>query len=77
MRGSHSARTQDNFLTCDGKFLATAFHFDTNGFTPSKMMRCTMQSGLIVRFQPTGLAQIAQGGTPANAALLQVLARCQ
>ncbi len=32
MRGSNSARTQDNFLACDGKLLSTALHLDTNGF---------------------------------------------
>src|SRR6476659_2810897 len=68
MRGSNSARAQDNFLPCDGKCLSPALHFDTNGFCAVKdnAVYHAVGSDRKVQAMP-GLAQIAQGSTPANA----------
>src|SRR5215831_16177187 len=68
MRGSNSARTQDDFLTGDGKLLSTALHLDTDGFLAVEDDAVHHTVGPDRQVQPMpGLAEIAQGGTPADA----------
>src|SRR5262245_41896735 len=67
MWGSNSARTQDDFLAGDGKFLSTALHLDTDGFLSVEDDAVHHTIGPDRQVQPMpGLAEIAQRCTPAN-----------
>src|SRR5262252_1754308 len=68
MWGSNSVRTQDDFLAGDGKLLSAALHLDTDGFLAVEDDAVHHTVGPDRQVQPMpGLAEIAQGGTPADA----------